>query len=463
MKVIIVGAGRLGLKLVESLLNGNFEVVVFDTNIRVIEKLKERYDVMTVHASGLELGGIKEIDLKQVDLLVAMTTSDETNTLICTLAKKLGCKKTVARVRNPEITEHMEYLRNELGVDHIINPEYIAAREIARILLKPYSLYLETFAKGKLSFVSVPARGMKDIVGRKFKDIRLIGSVEITAISKDLEIEIPSADTLIELEDTLYFAGLTPDISALLLKYGAIYKRERISNVVLIGGGKTGYYLAKLLDRAKIQITVVEPNRDRCNFIAERLPNVLVINADGTDISLLVEEGLHKMDAFVGITSDDEKNILMSLVAKQYNIKSTITSINSPHYFQVVNKIGLEGAVSPVIITIGSILKFIRGDKVAAMALLHGGKAEVTEILMTDESALIGQKLKDVHQPEGLLIIGLERGQEVLLSHSETCIEIDDKLVVFCLTNSIANIEALFKSKRGGFLDELFSHRQNRR
>lgn len=463
MKVIIVGAGRLGLKLVESLLNGNFEVIVFDTNIRVIERVKEHYDVMTVHASGLELGGIKELDIKSIDLLVAMTTSDETNTLICTLAKKLGCKKTVARVRNPEITEHMEYLRTDLGVDHIINPEYITAREMARMLLKPYSLYSETFAKGRLSFVSIPARGMKDMVGRKVKDIRLMGSLKITAVSKDLEIIIPTPETMINLEDTLFFAGLTPSIAGLLEKYGSVYMRDRIQNVVLIGGGKTGYYLAKLLNRAKIQITVVEPNRERCNFIAERLKEVLVINADGTDISLLVEEGLHRMDAFVGITNDDEKNILMSLVAKQYHIKSTITSINSPHYFQVVNKIGLEGALSPVNVTIGSILKFIRGEKVAAIALIHGGKAEVTEILITSESVLLGQKLNAVVQPEGLMIIGLERGQEVLLSHSDAVIQDGDQLVVFCLSSAIGNIEALLKSKRGGFLDELFSHHQNNR
>lgn len=463
MKVIVVGAGRLGLKLVESLLNGNFEVILFDTNIRVIERVKERYDVMTIHASGLELGGIKELNVKSIDLLVATTTSDETNTLICTLAKKLGCKKTMARVRNPEITEHMEYLRTDLGVDHIINPEYITAREIARMLLKPFSLYSETFAKGKLSFVSIPARGMKDMVGRKVKDVRLSDALKITAISKDLEIITPTPETMINIEDTLFFAGLSPGIADLLVKYGSVYKRNPIKNVVIIGGGKTGYYLAKLLNRAKIQITVVEPNREKCNFIAERLREVLVINADGTDISLLVEEGLHKMDAFVGITNEDEKNILMSLVAKQYLIKSTITSINSAHYFQVINKIGLEGALSPVNVTIGSILKFIHGEKVSAIALIHGGKAEVTEILITEESALLGHKLNAIVQPEGLMVIGLERGQEVLLSHSDVVIQTGDQLVVFCLSSAIGNMEVLLRSKRGGFLDELFSHRQNNR
>lgn len=463
MQVMIVGAGRLGLKLIEALMNGNFDVVVMDSNIRVIERVKEQFDVMTVHANGFELSGIKEINMREVNLLIALTSSDESNTLICTMAKKLGCQKTIARVRNPEISGHMDLLRNELGVDHIINPEFIAARDMARILLKPFSLPLETFAKGKLSFVRIPARGLKDIVGLKVKDIRLSGSIQITAVAKDDTIYIPNGDTILEQDHHVFFAGLSEDIERVLNRYGSIYRKPRIQNALLIGGGKTGFYLANLLRKAKVQVTVIESNRERCNYIAERLPEVLVVNGDGTDMSILIEEGLQKTNAFIGITNDDEKNILMSLVAKQYAIRTVITSISNPHYTQIAQKIGLEGAISPLTLTIGSILKFVRGDKVTAMALLHDGKAEVTEVRVTKDSGLLNLRLNAVNLPYGLLILGLERGQLVMTAKSDECIQVGDKLVVFCLTKSIGNLELLLRSKRGGFIGELFSHHKNDR
>lgn len=459
MKVMIVGAGKLGVRLIEVLLNGDFEIVVVDQNIRVIERVKTHFDVMTLHANGLELGNFKELDISSFELFLSFTDSDETNVLICSLAKKMGCIKTVARVRSPEMIEQLEYLRNDLGVDHFLNPEFITAREMTRTLLKPYGLAYETFIRGQLSFVSMPARHLSDFLGKTVEVIEQGLPVQITAVSSGQTIEIPSGNHVVHEDETLHFAGLTPDIDQLLHHYGTAFLRGHIRNVMIIGGGRTAFYLAKLLSRAKMQITVVEHNRERCNTIAEKLPHVLVIHGDGTDMTLLEEEGLRRMDAFIGVTNDDEKNILMSLLARQYQIHNTMTSLNSGHYFQLVHKIGLEGALSPVNMTISSILKFIRGDRVASLALIHGGQAEVTEIRMDESTSLVNQPLSKIKLPKGVRIIGIERDKRVFFPESETVIKSGDRLVVLCLTQSIKAMELFFRHKKGGLLDELWTRR----
>ncbi|MDY0236291.1 MAG: Trk system potassium transporter TrkA [Gudongella sp.] len=455
MKAMIVGAGKLGAKLAEFFVAEKIDVTVMDSSLKVLERLNEHLDVLTVVANGIDIRIMRELGIEDYDLLVGSTDNDETNTLICTLAKKLGCKQTIARIRNPEYMEQIDFIKEELGIDHIINPDLATALAMEKYLLKSYSFYTDDFASGKVQMVDFNAGADTDFVGKQIKDIQGLDKLLITAISREGTLTIPNGDTEVMAGDIIHIIGNAKEIEKVSQRLGDDFKRKMISKVMILGGGNVGYYLASRLAENKIQVTLVEQDRDRCQHLSEILDNVLIIHGDGTDIHLLEEENLSSMDAFVGVTGFDEENLLMALMAKQAGVPKTVAKISRSNYIKIIDRLNIDAAINPVYITASSILKYIRGGKVVSVSLLLGGNAEVTEIIIDKDLPVLGKKIMDINLPKGLIIGAIVRGNDVIIPKGNTELMVNDRIVVFCLSENLTGLKMFFKPNKGGLFSEL--------
>ena len=456
MKVMIVGAGKLGYKLAELMDNEDIEVTLVDTNFKTLERINDHLDVLTVAANGIQIGTLKELDIQTYDLLIAATNSDETNTLICSLAKKLKCKKTIARIRNPEFTEQLDFVKNEMGIDHIINPDLTTAIEIERYLLKSYNFYSDDFAKGKVSMVDFHIGNMNSLVGKKIMNLECLEGLLITAISRNGELIIPNGSTKLLEDDIIYIIGKGKNINILGEKLKINMDKKRTKKAMILGGGKIGYYLAQKLESSNVAVTIVEKDKERCKYLSERLSHALIIHGDGTDVNLLEEENLACQDAFIGVTGYDEQNLLMALVAKQMGVNKTIAKISRPNYINIIDKLDIDVALNPINITASDILRFIRGGKVVSVSLLLGGQGEVTEIIASNDSPIIGKPLSKLGLPKGIIIGAIVHNNEVIIPNGNTIIHPGDRIVVFSLTSDMASLKKMIKPAKGGIFSELW-------
>lgn len=457
MKVMIVGAGKLGYKLAESMVLEDIDVTVIDNNPKVIDYVNEHLDVLTVLANGIDISILRELGIKQYNLLVASTDSDETNTLICTLAKKLGCEKTIARIRNPEYMEQLDFIKNELGIDHIINPDLATAQAIEKYLLKNYSFYSGEFASGKVQMVDLNIEHMKEFVGKKLMELENFQGLLITAISRNGDIIIPNGSTKLLANDTIYIIGKSDEIINLNNRVTQDIIRKDMEKVMILGGSNIGFYLARKLSKAEISVTLIEKDKERCQELSELLSDVLIIHGDGTDIHLLEEERISSMDAFVGVTGFDEDNLLMGLMAKQYGVPKTISKISRQSYTKIIDRLGIDAALNPIYITASNILKYIRGGKIVSVSLLIGGDGEVTEIIVGKDLPIVGKTLQELKLPKGIIIGAIVHNGKVIIPNGKSVIQANDRIVVFCLTEDLPTLKIFFNPHKGGVLSELWN------
>lgn len=463
MKVLIVGAGKLGYKLAEYMVLEDIDVTLMDTNSKVLERINEHMDVLTIVANGIDIRALREIDIKTYNLLVASTDNDETNTVICSLAKKLGCKQTIARIRNPEYMEQLDFIKMEMGIDHIINPDLATAQAIEKYLLKSYSFYSGDFASGKVQMIDFNIGHHEEFVGKKLMELSGFDTLLITAISRDGEIIIPHGGSKLVDNDTIHIIGKSEDIKELSSKFDFGVVHKDIENVMILGGSNIGYYLAKLLTRSKISVKLIERDKDRAQELSNILDDVLIIHGDGTDINLLEEEALNTMDAFIGTTGFDEQNLLMALMAKQLGVSKSIAKISRQNYIKIIDRLGIDAALNPIYITASNILKFIRGGKVVSVSLLLGGDGEVTEIIVGKDSPFTNIPLMELNLPKGVIIGAIVRDGTVIIPKGSTEIKGNDRIVVFCLTEDLPTLKMFFTPQKGGILSELWNRAKGTR
>jgi len=461
MKVMVVGAGKLGYKLAEAMNFEEIDVTLVDIDSDKLERISDHLDVLTVHANGIQIGTLKELDIGSYDLLVAATNSDEVNTLICTMAKKLNCKKTIARVRNPEYIEEIDFVKSHFGIDHVINPDLATAVEIERYISKTYNLYSGDFAKGKVSMVDFHLGAHNgNFIGKKIKDIKDLKGLLITAITRNGQLIIPHGSTVIEEDDVIHVMGKGENINRLAEALKVPLNKKESKRVMILGGGNIGYYLAQMLEKSGIAVTIVEIDKNRCEYLAEKLQNTLIIHGDGTNVDLLQEEDLSSYDTFVGVTGFDEQNILMALAAKQYGINKSIAKISRPNYVHIIEKLDVDVAFNPVNITVSNVLKFIRGGKVISVSLLLGGEGEVTEIIASKNSPIIDKPLAELGLPKGIIIGAIVHDGEVIIPNGKSIIREGDRIIVFSLASDTPILNRLIgPANKGGFFNGLWSHR----
>jgi trk system potassium uptake protein TrkA len=450
MKIVIIGAGKVGYQLVESLVKEGHNIVVIDINQDILDKINDNFDVLTVRGNGISSKLLKSSEIGGFDLLIAVTDSDEANVVACITAKKVGVKRAIARVRNPEYITESEFMRKELGIDYIINPEYATANEIVRLLLNTHVSYAEDFAKGRVRMAEILMGSSIQYVGKQIKDIKLPGSVLITAVSRNGQVIVPNGSDYIQYNDTLYVMGEKGAVESFARMAGVNLVNNRVRNVLVIGGGKIGYYLAKKLENLGVNVKIIEQDMERCRELAENLSNTLVLNGDGTDISLLKAENVEGMDAFLAVTGYDEENLLVSLLAKQLGAKKVIAKISRPNYTSLLETIGIDGVVSPRLITASDILRMVRGGKILSISLLIGGQAEVVELIQQSGAPILGKPLKELGIPRGIIIGAILRDGKVIIPNGNSMVLEDDRVIVFTLESHKDKVNRLFSVKEGG-------------
>lgn len=463
MKVIIVGAGKLGYKLAELMIQEEIDVTLIDTNHKVLETINEHMDVLTIEANGIDIRVLKDVGIDVCDILVATTGSDETNTLICALAKKLGCKKTIARIRHPEYMTQLDFVKSEMGIDMIVNPDMDSAKFIEKFLLKQYLFYTGEFASGKVKIIDYNIGYNPELVNKKLKDLQGFENLLITAISRDGNTIIPHGDTQLLVDDIIHVIGADEDIGKFSNRFNLPRVNKDIEDVMILGGSNLAYYLSKSLAKSKISVRLIEMDRNRAIELSNILDDVLVIHGDGTDYNLLEEEMLASMDVFIGATGFDEQNLLMALVAKQEGVDKCIAKISRQNYIKIIDRLGIDAALNPINISASNILKYIRGGKVISVSLLIGGDGEVTELIVGEDSPFVNIPLYKLNLPKGIIIGAIVRDGQVIIPKGDAIIQADDRIVVFCLSEDVMVLKKFFSPKKGGRLSELWNRNKGPR
>lgn len=450
MKVAIVGAGKLGIKVANALLEGDHEITVIDISEAVLSRISQQMDVMTVNASGKNIRSLKQCGIDKFDFLLASTDSDEDNMLIASFAKKLGCSRVIARIRDPENMMQIDFIKENLDIDHVVNPDYSITMEIYKYLVEKYTLTNGIFSSGRVSMVQFGVRKMRKLAGLSMIEVRKIfPNMLIVAISRNGKIIIPHGQTTIEDCDTLYLIGERSEIHNLHKKVYEKGKHTNLQKVMIIGGGKTGFYLADKLSEFGIAVKVIEKDKDRCYYLSTHLDDVMILHGDATDTSLLDEENIDEMDAFVTTTGLDEENLLLALMAKQRGIEDVISKVSRQSYKDLIEKLGIDMALNPLDIVASIILRYIQGSKRIVSSLLIQGQAEITEIIASDTMKFTNVPLNELDLPDGVIIAAIHRGNSIIIPDGTTSILADDKVTIFCLLSDLAELEALFKPKKG--------------
>ena len=449
MKIVIVGAGKLGMKLADALLGGDHAVTIIDTNEQLLQKISSHLDVMTINANAKEIKTLKRINVASYDFLITVTGNDEVNILIASFAKKLVCNKVIARVRDPEHMQQISFIKDTMGIDHIVNPDQGITVEIYKYLAEKYSLSNGIFSSGKVSLVEFDVEKYKQLIGLSMMDISgILPEMLVVAVSRNGKVIIPHGNFVIEEDDVLYVIGKKGPIQKLNSKVHEKGKYTDLQKVMILGGGKTGFYLALMLEEFGAAVKIIEVNKDRCHYLSTHLEDTMVLHGDATDLTLLEEENLDMMDAVVTVTGFDEDNLLLALTAKQRGIEDVIAKISRESYAEIISAMGVDMALNPLDITTTNIMRFVQGSKKVLSSQLIQGQAEIMEIIASPHMNILETPIKELDLPDGLIFAAIHRGSEVIIPNGDTEILEDDKVIILCLLSDIYETENLLKDRR---------------
>lgn len=453
MNIIVVGLGKVGYTVAEQLSQEMHDITVVDTDEDVVSDTLQDIDVNAVVGNGAVSKTLIEAGAEECDLLIAVTGSDELNILSCLLAKKLGVKDTIARVRNPEYNDDMRIIKNSLGLAMAINPEREAAAEIQRILKFPTARNVDIFGHGKVDLLSFVAHDNCTLTNKAVKDSfsKLRTKALVCAIERGKEVFIPTGDFVIEENDTV--AVLTPSKTAPELFKQIGYRTNDIKNIMIIGGGKIALYLAKALSHINVCTTIIEKDLDTALNLSGTLTNTNIVHGDGTNRSLLLEEGLEDADAFCCLTGIDEENIVLSLFAKSVapNIK-TITKVNHTLFREVIQTLDIDSVVYPKFTTANIILKYVRGkaarggvSDVHKLTRIINNKVEAIEFRVTAESGLVNREIQELDLRENILLGSITRNKEVIIPRGTDVLKEGDSVVVVTTTERLSRLDDILK------------------
>lgn len=448
MNIIVVGIGKVGYTVAEQLSSEMHDVTIVDTNRNVVQETMNDLDVQGICGNGASRNVLVEAGIEECDLLIAITGSDETNLLCCLLARKLGANGTIARVRTPEYNEDIRLIKDSLGLTMAVNPEREAADEIFRILRFPSAKNIDTFAKGKIDLVSFVATKKCSLCGNAIKDsfAHMKAKVLICAIERGKNVFIPNGDTVILENDTVALLAAPEETSAFFREVNI--QVNGVESVMIIGGGRLGHYLAVELARHKIKTTIIEQKKDVAENLSFLLPNANVICGDGTNRSLLIEEGLLDTDAVCSLTGIDEENILLSLYTKNISPETkTITKINRIAFQEVIRSLDLGSVIYPKYITANLILKHVRarnnniGNNLENLYRIIDNKVEALEFLVSEDNEMIGKTLEELTLRDNVLIGCISRKGRVFIPHGKDSIKAGDTVIVVTTISGLTNLD----------------------
>lgn len=447
MKIIVVGCGKVGLALVEQLTKEGHDITVVDKNAARLKTVLANLDVMSYVGDGTSYTTLKSAGIEDADLMVAVMDSDEMNLLCCVIAQKVGDCKTIARVRNPIYNSEIEFLKEELGIAMIFNPEMTAAEEIARIFNYPYASKIDVFSNRKVELVHFTIKLDSRMNNLKVADIRAVHhcQVLVCTVTRGDKVVIPGGDFVLEGGDQVGLVGARPDINDFFRMFGV--GTRKLPDAMIVGGGKIGYYLAKKLLESGIKVKVVEANHDRCEFLAEALPNADIIYGDGTDKNLLMEEGIGNAAGFAALTSIDEENILLSLFARTQVSEKTVTKINRINYDDVIDQLNLDTIVNPnkvsneLIVQFARSMEYTKDSNIEYYRKIGNGGAEAMEFIVKEGSDVVGVQLVNLHKKKDVLIACISRNSKIIIPTGQDAIEVGDHVIIVHTTSDINNID----------------------
>ncbi len=448
MKIIIAGCGKIGTSVLSSLAQEGHDVTAVDKNPNVISELTNVYDVMGVCGNAVDCETLIEAGAGDCGMFVAMTDSDELNMLSCFLAKRMGAQNTIARIRNPEYNDtSLSFMRQHLELSMAINPDLRAAQEIYNILKFPSALRIETFSRRNLEMIEFRLSEDSELVGKSLVDIRKKYDAQflICCVQRGEDVYIPSGFFTLQAGDKIGLTASQSEMEKLLKMLNAFKKQAK--NIIILGGSKSAYYLAKMFESGGNSAKIIEQDEARCVELTSALPNATVIRGNGAEQELLMEEGLSSCDAFVALTGMDEENILLSIFASMQKVPKSVVKINRDELYLLAQKMGIESAISPKEITSNILVQYARALEnssgsaaVETLYKIFDGKAEALEFNVKSESKLTGVPLREIKLKPNLLIGGIMRGRRTIIPSGADMIMPNDRVIVISSGNRINDI-----------------------
>ena len=453
MKIIIIGCGKVGSTLAEELCEEDHELTVIDKNPQKIQQICESIDIMGSCGNGASIQILSEAGVEEADILNAVIGPDEMDLLCWQIAKKVSQCHTIARVRNPVYHREVHFLRKKLGISMIINPEFAAAMEISRLLRFPSAIKRDTFSKGRVELLKFKLLPEFKLSGLSVADImdKLRCDILICGVEREGHVFIPSGDFVLEDMDLVSIIASPKNSNLFFKKIGV--QTHQVRNALIVGGGTLGYYLAAALSDMRIRVSLIETDRARCEELSELLPSVTVINGDGTDKKLLMEEGLPNAEAFVTLTNLDEENILLSLFAKKVSRAKLVTKVNRLAFDDIVDGLDLGSVVHPKYLTADYILQYVRamsnsiGSNVETLYHILDGQAEALEFAVRDRSAVTGIPLSELKLKDNLLIACIYRGGVVHIPRGQDVIQPGDSVIVVTTVRGLKDLTDIRKAR----------------
>lgn len=448
MKIVIAGAGEVGSHLAKMLSRESNDLTIIDGDEEHLTKLAEVADIVTVLGKPTSIATLEQAGVPKADLFIAVSPAQEqdVNIISALLAKKMGAKKVTARINNDEYMQFdNKLLFTEMGIDLLFYPEKMAAYEIIDLLKQTGTTEFMEFARGKLQMVVFRLDEGAPLIDKTVQDLSPNGSYkpfQPVAVARNNTTIIPNPTTKF-LQDDLVFVICTKDGVGELMSYSGKNEIE-IKSLMIIGGGRIGEMLARKMQDKVDQIKIIEHKKERCEYLAEALPNAVVINGDGRNTDLLVEEDAKNYDAFVAVTSSSETNILASVAVKNMGVQKTIAEVENIEYIKLAEDMGVDAVINKKLITAGRIFRFTLSNKVRSIKCLNGSDAEVLEFIVNPNSSITNGPIKDLHFPKEAIIGGVIRGDESFIANEYTCVKPYDRVVVFALPQALASVNKFF-------------------
>ncbi len=451
MKIIIIGNGKVGYTLAKQLSGEDHDLVLIDKDPDALRNAEGVLDILCVDGSGASIQVLLEAGVRSADLVVAVTGSDELNIVCCLIAKKLGARHTVARIRSPEYYKEANLLKREIGVNMIINPEYAAAQEISRLLRVPTAFSVETFARGLVEMIGFPIQESDGLAGISLFEYnrRRPNGVLMCAVIRGGQVFVPNGRFVPLVGDKAYVIGSQQETAKFFRTLGR--NTSTIRQITVLGGSKIATYLAWAVEKVGMKVRIVEQDAAKCQSLADKLPGTLIIRGDGTDSEVIEAENLLVTDAFIALTNRDEENLLMAMTAQRAGVKKVIAKMNRPNYIEMMRESGVDSIISPKDITANQISAYVRamarsqGSAVENLYKLLGGAIEAVEFTATATTRFLDTPLRDLRLKDGLLVAAIAREGKTIIPDGNTSIHAGDRVIVMAKSLFLQDLDDILQ------------------
>ena len=452
MNIIIVGCGKLGTTLAKTLSEENHNITVFDKNEEVINNIVDNYDVQGIAGGAVIRHDLEEAGVRKTDILISCTSSDEYNVLSCIIAKKLGAKHTVARVRNPEYMKQINFMRSELGISMLFNPDFSAALEISRIIQFPSAIQIDSFADGLVDLAEVKIQPESSFADKSVWDIsaKFNKKMLICAVERDNEVYIPNGNFVIKAYDTIYITGSHKYLSSVVKEFSPGKKFANIKDIMIVGGSRIAFYLAGMLEKQGKNVIIIERDEEVCDGLSDLLDNTTVVCGDANEYDFLKEEGIEKMDAVITLTNSDEINIMVTAFAEACSVPKNITKISNNNLSIILDKFSSDSIINVTDIAAEAITHYVRAKKFAAsgemktLYKLVDGSVEAAEFIVDAKTKNLDKPLNKISFKKDVLIASIMRKGKIIFPKGDDVILEGDRIVVVSKERKIEKLKDIF-------------------